>query len=107
MSKRLRFVSGGPFGNDSKIHYWHHGNGLENKLASAKETNNGELYIYDDGTIECDICHLRDNIENWKFECDYGYKYLSKMEIMKMISISLSLGNEVFWMNLMGNLVRS
>ena len=109
MSKRLRFVSGGPIGYYSKICYWHHGTGkYENKFASAEETNNGELYIYDDGTIECDICHQRDNIENWRFECgNYGYKYLSKEEIIRMISIGSNLGNTEFWKNLLRNLLRS
>ena len=94
MPRRLRFVSGCPFYNDSKICYWHHGTGkYENKFASAEETNNGDLYIYEDGTIECDICHQRDNIENWKFECDkFRYRYLSKKEIMRMI-ISIQKGN--------------
>ena len=52
MPRRLRFVSKCPICNDSKIHYWHHGTGkYENKLASAEETNNGDLYIYEDGTF--------------------------------------------------------
>ena len=56
----------------------------------------------------CDICHQRDNIENWKFECDlFGYRYLSKTEIMRMISIACSLDNEEFWANLMRSLFRS
>ena len=112
MSKRLRFVSRCcPICNDPKTCYWHHGTGeYKNKFASAEETNNGELYIYDDGTIECEICHQRDNIENWRFECgNHAYENPSKMEIMKMISIacSCSLGNEVFWANIMRNLARS
>ena len=110
MSKRLRFVSRCcPICNDYKTCYWHHGTGkYENKFASAEETNNGELYIYDDGTIECDICHQRDNIENWRFECgNHAYENPSKMEIMKMISIAGSLGNEEFWANLIRNISRS
>ena len=90
MSRKEILYSICPICLSGKIFYWHHGTGIyENKFASSNETHNGNLYIYDDGTIECDACHQRDNIKNWKFncgDCDNHYYYEpSKMRLARML----------------------
>ena len=87
MSRKEKLCSICPVCPSRKICYWHHGTGIyKNKFASSNETHNGNLYIYDDGTIECDACHQRDNIKNWKFNCgEHSYDEPSRMGLSDML----------------------
>ena len=71
MSRKIKFITGCPVQtclNSNLPIYWNHGMG-EMKYASKSDRYHNNLYIYEDGTIECQDCLNKDIIINWKFKC--------------------------------------
>ena len=96
MPRKCKFCSICPFCNGTKTFHWHHGTGkYDHKFASASQTHNGNLYFYDDGTVECELCHQRDNIINWSFDCGEHqnlYYGVSSMEVYRMLYSMKNMG---------------
>ena len=108
MSRKYKFCSICPICSGTELFHWHHGTGdYNNKFASANQTHYGNLYIYDDGTIECEVCHLKDIIYNWRFDCGkLAYNEVSRIGLIRMISIMGQMGNvdNGFIQNVLSNL---
>ena len=79
MPRRVRFCAGCPIQgcvNSNNSIYWVH----------SKE--NGKMYIYDDGYLECDECGRKGLIIDWMFDCGaHDYQYASYQGFLNMISV--------------------
>ena len=90
MLRKLKLISGcavGGCSNSNSIIYWYHGPG-ERNCASESDKYHNNLYIYEDGTIECKDCWNKDNISNWKFKCrNHDFLYPTYQGILKFLSV--------------------
>ena len=79
MSKKLRFYAGCPVQgcrNANTPIYWSHAH------------DNGDMYIFDNGYLECDDCYTKGLIIDWKFDCgEHDYQYASYQGYLNMISV--------------------
>lgn len=60
MSKKVRFIAGCPVKgctNGNRAIYWCH------------NQDDGDMYIFDNGYLECDDCNTNGLIIDWKFDC--------------------------------------
>ena len=79
MPRKLRFCAGCPVQGCKNTYnsiWWMH----------AKDQ--GKMYIYDDGFLECDLCGTKGLIIDWKFDCgDHFYQYASYQGYLNMIAV--------------------
>ena len=79
MPRKIRFIAGCPVQgcpNGSSSICWQH------------SRDNGDMYIYDNGSLECDDCGTDGLIIDWKFDCGaHDYQYASYQGFLNMISV--------------------
>jgi len=79
MSRKFRFSAGCPIQNcknsNTTINWVH-------------ATDNGDMYIFDDGHLECEDCGTSGLIIDWLFDCSaHDYQYASYQGFLNMISV--------------------
>jgi hypothetical protein len=79
MPRKVRFYAGCPVQgckNSNSSIYWYHA------------PDNGKMYIYDDGFLECEDCETKGLIIDWLFDCgDHDYEYASYQGFLNMIAV--------------------
>jgi hypothetical protein len=79
MSKKVRFIAGCPVKgciNGNIPIYWCH------------NQDDGAMYIFDNGYLECDDCETNGLIIDWKFDCgEHDYEYASFQGYLNMIAV--------------------
>jgi hypothetical protein len=79
MSKKVRFIAGCPVKgciNGNIPIYWCH------------NQDDGAMYIFDNGYLECDDCETNGLIIDWKFDCgEHDYEYASYQGYLNMIAV--------------------
>lgn len=79
MSKCVRFCAGCPIKGCKNSN---------NQINWAHATDNGSMYIYDDGYLECAHCGTRGLIIDWMFDCSaHDYQYASYQGFLNMIAV--------------------
>jgi len=79
MSKKVRFIAGCPVKgciNGNIPIYWCH------------NQDDGAMYIFYNGYLECDDCETNGLIIDWKFDCgEHDYEYASFQGYLNMIAV--------------------